>query len=131
VFLSKYHLKLIQDVILYHLFFFILYFILVVKISYHFLSNLHSTSKYIIRAYFHIFPIHIDIQIMPWEHYFTCVPIYRAPLQIMPWELYITCVPIYRAPQIRSWHHPLSSVLIHIVLQIGRESFLSHTFQST
>jgi hypothetical protein len=30
------------------------------------------------------------------------------------------------APQIRSWHHHVSSVLINIVLQIGREICLSH-----
>jgi hypothetical protein len=30
------------------------------------------------------------------------------------------------APQIRTWHHHVSSVLINIVLQIGRENCLSH-----
>jgi hypothetical protein len=43
----------------------------------------------------------------------------------------LTCVPIQISPQINSNSHPLSSVLIHIVLQIRREKFLTHSFQST
>jgi hypothetical protein len=46
------------------------------------------------------------------------------------WYLPFISFPIHITPQIRSWQHHVTPDKIHIVPQIGRESFQSHLFQS-
>jgi hypothetical protein len=70
-------------------------------------SNPYNTSKWSWMLPLTSVPIHIALQIGPWEHFFTSLPIHREH-------------------QIRSLHHSAISVPIQIVSQIGRESFFSH-----
>jgi hypothetical protein len=85
--------------------------ILVMTSSSNICSNQRSISNWSWKLSVTTFPINIKLQIRSWYHYFRI------------W-------PIHRAPQIWSLHHHLSSVLIHIFLQICRESFLWHPIQS-
>jgi hypothetical protein len=118
------------------------------EIYIHIISNPHSTLSFVMTASFIIcsYP-HINsnsvmtlssiIYFNPlstsnlsWKLLATSFPIHMA-LHICSWVHFLTSVPFHRAPQFKSRHHPPSPVLNHIVLQIGRECFLSHPFQST
>jgi hypothetical protein len=149
------HLKLGQDIILYHLFSSKYYFKFVMKLT----SNCSwkLTATYI--------PVHVALEIWSWQHSFTFDPIHRAPqvrsrhhsLSSILFQIvlrigcksfltypsnphntsnYVMTAKVHKCAnqserQIMSRYHSVSYVLIHILLQIGRESFLSHNFQST
>jgi hypothetical protein len=118
----------------------------VVKASCHLLSNPHSNffghCKIIFHLFLSIYHLKLGNYIIFYHlfqstYYFKLVAkafchIYSNPHSTfnLVMTASLSSVPIHISPQIKSWHYPLSSLLIHIVPQMCRESILSHPFQS-